>query len=83
LSEVPAAFDPHEVTCASAAVDGNAGGLAGEAAPAVLRGVMYWYGLATGSWWAVVPSSRGPLLVEAASRDTLAVTVRWHLRRSA
>ncbi|MGP4026104.1 hypothetical protein [Actinomadura sp. 3N407] len=51
--------------------------------PPIPRGVTHWHGDATGSWWAIVPGRAGPRLVEAASRDALAVTVDWHLRTAA
>ncbi|GAA2575123.1 hypothetical protein SMC26_30975 [Actinomadura fulvescens] len=34
-------------------------------------GVRVWYGDATGSWWALVPTVAGPRLVEAATPQQL------------
>lgn len=61
-------------------VSSPAGEFAGP--PPIPPGIVYWYGRATGAWWAVVPGRGGPRLVEAVSRDALAATVHWHLRCS-
>lgn len=50
------------------------------APPPIPPGVPHWHGAATGSWWAMVPSRRGPRLVEAASEHQLAAEVDSHLR---
>ncbi|HEY8481682.1 MAG TPA: hypothetical protein VIL71_17790 [Spirillospora sp.] len=34
-------------------------------------GVRVWYGEATGSWWAMVPTRSGPRLLEASSPQQL------------
>lgn len=44
------------------------------------QGIKYWYGKATGSWWAIVPGPAGPYLVEEASEELLATTVNYQLR---
>lgn len=48
--------------------------------PPIPNGITYWYGDATGSWWAIVPRREGPALLEAPSVNVLAVRVDWHLR---
>ncbi|TDC54463.1 hypothetical protein E1281_16220 [Actinomadura sp. KC345] len=49
--------------------------------PQIPDDVVHWHGKATGSHWAMLPGRRGPCLVEAASREQLAVVIHWHLRR--
>ncbi|WP_019634059.1 hypothetical protein [Actinomadura atramentaria] len=34
-------------------------------------GIRVWYGRATGSWWALVPSGGGPRLLEATAPQAL------------
>lgn len=48
--------------------------------PPIPKQVMHWHGNATGSWWAVIPGRQGPRLIEAHSRDQLAVMVDWEFR---
>ncbi|TDC58580.1 hypothetical protein E1281_01115 [Actinomadura sp. KC345] len=51
--------------------------------PPIPDGITHWHGESTGSWWAILPGRGEWRLVEAVSRDHLAVTVDWHLRRAA
>ncbi|GLZ12389.1 hypothetical protein Acsp04_26240 [Actinomadura sp. NBRC 104425] len=39
-------------------------------------GVLAWYGMATGSWWAFVPLGQGARLVEAIDPDELREALR-------
>jgi hypothetical protein len=39
-------------------------------------GVHAWHGLATGSWWAFLPTRRGGRLVEAASPEELVEIIK-------
>ncbi|MDL4771523.1 MULTISPECIES: hypothetical protein [Thermomonosporaceae] len=38
-------------------------------------GVRVWFGRATGSWWALVPSRGGPRLVEAPTPEGLRTSI--------
>ncbi|CNE14280.1 Uncharacterised protein [Mycobacterium tuberculosis] len=49
-------------------------------APPIPKHIVYWYGKATGSWWAMLPGRQGARLIEAVSEEQLAAMVDWHRR---